>query len=41
MGDGWIWTTKHRTGEQGMIFRELVDDLDEAVDPNTGDFPTF
>lgn len=35
MGDGWIWTTKHRTGEQGMIFRELVDDLDPQIDPNT------
>lgn len=34
MGDGWIWTTKHRTGEQGMIFRELVEDLDPAIDPN-------
>jgi Ras GTPase-activating protein 1 len=35
MGDGWIWTTKHRTGEQGMIFCELVEDLDESIDPNT------
>lgn len=35
MGDGWIWTTKHRTGEQGMIFRELVEDLDPSIDPNT------
>jgi hypothetical protein len=24
-----------RTGEQGMIFRELVEDLDAAIDPNT------
>lgn len=30
-----IWATKHRTGEQGMIFRELVDDLDPSIDPNT------
>ncbi|KAG5672339.1 hypothetical protein PVAND_002472 [Polypedilum vanderplanki] len=35
MGDGWIWTTKHRTGEQGMIFSELVEDLDPTIDPNT------
>ena len=35
MGDGWIWTTKHRTGEQGMIFTELVEDLDLSIDPNT------
>lgn len=31
----WIWATKHRTGEQGMIFRELVEDLDPSIDPNT------
>ncbi|XP_072938428.1 ras GTPase-activating protein 1 [Epargyreus clarus] len=35
MGDGWLWVTAHRTGEQGMIFRELVEDLDPAIDPNT------
>jgi len=40
MGDGWIWVTAHRTGEQGMIFRELVEDLDAGIDPNTV-FPWF
>ncbi|CAI6367115.1 unnamed protein product [Macrosiphum euphorbiae] len=35
MGDGWLWVTAHRTGEQGMIFRDLVDHLDENIDPNT------
>lgn len=40
MGDGWLWATKHRTGEQGMIFRELVEDLDPCIDPNTV-FPWF
>lgn len=35
MGEGWLWVTAHRTGEQGMIFRELVEDLDPAIDPNT------
>ncbi|XP_022225195.1 ras GTPase-activating protein 1 isoform X3 [Drosophila obscura] len=40
MGDGWLWVTAHRTGEQGMIFRELVDDLDVSIDPNTV-FPWF
>lgn len=35
MGDGWLWVTAHRTGEQGMIFRDLVEDLDENIDPNT------
>lgn len=34
LGDGWIWTTKHRTGEQGMIFLELVEELDPSIDPN-------
>jgi Ras GTPase-activating protein 1 len=32
---GWLWVTAHRTGEQGMIFRELVEDLDLSTDPNT------
>ncbi|EEB13509.1 Ras GTPase-activating protein, putative [Pediculus humanus corporis] len=35
MGDGWLWVTAHRTGEQGMIFTELVEDLDQNIDPNT------
>lgn len=35
MGDGWLWVTAHRTGEQGLIFRELVEDLDDSIDPNT------
>lgn len=35
MGDGWLWVTAHRTGEQGMIFKDLVDNLDENIDPNT------
>ncbi|XP_018334590.1 ras GTPase-activating protein 1 [Agrilus planipennis] len=40
MGDGWLWVTAHRTGEQGMIFTELVEDLDDSIDPNTV-FPWF
>lgn len=40
MGEGWLWVTAHRTGEQGMIFHELVEDLDPAIDPNTV-FPWF
>lgn len=35
MGDGWFWATAHRTGEQGLIFKELVEDLDDSIDPNT------
>ncbi|XP_030747650.1 ras GTPase-activating protein 1-like, partial [Sitophilus oryzae] len=40
MDNGWLWVTAHRTGEQGMIFRELVEDLDDSIDPNTV-FPWF
>ncbi|KAK9884928.1 hypothetical protein WA026_009165 [Henosepilachna vigintioctopunctata] len=40
MGNGWLWVTAHRTGEQGLIFRELVEDLDDSIDPNTV-FPWF
>ena len=35
MGDGWLWVTAHRTGEQGLIFTDLVEDLDEQLDPNS------
>ncbi|XP_011503859.1 PREDICTED: ras GTPase-activating protein 1 [Ceratosolen solmsi marchali] len=35
MGDGWLWVTAHRTGEQGLIFRDLVENLDDSIDPNT------
>ncbi|KAL7304905.1 ras GTPase-activating protein 1 isoform X2 [Trichogramma pretiosum] len=35
MGEGWLWVTAHRTGEQGLIFCELVEDLDDSIDPNT------
>lgn len=34
MGDGWLWVTAHRTGEQGLVFQDLVEHLDEAIDPN-------
>ncbi|ENN76401.1 hypothetical protein YQE_07062, partial [Dendroctonus ponderosae] len=40
MDNGWLWVTAHRTGEQGMIFQELVEDLDDSIDPNTV-FPWF
>jgi len=35
LGDGWLWVTAHKTGEQGTIFRDLVEDLDDNIDPNT------
>ena len=34
MGDGWLWVTAHRTGEQGLVFQDLVERLDETIDPN-------
>lgn len=34
MGDGWLWVTAHRTGEQGLVFQDLVENIDEAIDPN-------
>ena len=34
MGDGWLWVTAHRTGEQGLVFQDLVESIDEAIDPN-------
>ena len=40
LGDGWLWVTAHRTGEQGVIFKDLVEDLDDSIDPNSV-FPWF
>jgi len=40
LGDGWLWVTAHRTGEQGLVFRDLLADLDENIDPNAV-FPWF
>lgn len=34
MGDGWLWVTAHRTGEQGLVFQDLVESIDETIDPN-------
>ena len=39
-GDGWLWVTAHRTGEQGLVFRDLLADLEENIDPNAV-FPWF
>ncbi|XP_040572741.1 ras GTPase-activating protein 1 isoform X2 [Lepeophtheirus salmonis] len=40
LGDGWLWVTAHRSGDQGLVFRELLADLDENIDPNAV-FPWF
>ncbi|XP_042233634.1 ras GTPase-activating protein 1-like isoform X2 [Homarus americanus] len=34
LSDGWLWVTAHRTGEQGTIFSDLVETLDDDIDPN-------
>jgi len=34
LSSGWLWVTAHRTGEQGTIFSELVENLDQDIDPN-------
>jgi len=40
LGDGWLWVTGHRTGEQGLVFKDLLADLDDTIDPNAV-FPWF
>ena len=40
LGDGWLWVTAHRTGEQGLVFKDLLADLAEEIDPNAV-FPWF
>jgi len=40
LGDGWLWVTAHRTGEQGLVFKDLLSDLDDKIDPNAV-FPWF
>lgn len=40
LGDGWLWVTAHRTGEQGLVFKDLLTDLDQNIDPNAV-FPWF
>jgi len=40
LGDGWLWVTAHRTGEQGLVFKDLLCDLEESIDPNAV-FPWF
>ncbi|KAF2362864.1 Pleckstrin domain [Trinorchestia longiramus] len=34
LSGGWLWVTAHRTGEQGTIFADLVENLDQDIDPN-------
>jgi Ras GTPase-activating protein 1 len=40
LGDGWLWCRDVKTGESGLIFSQLVEELDEGIDPNEV-FPWF
>ncbi|XP_064608385.1 LOW QUALITY PROTEIN: ras GTPase-activating protein 1-like [Liolophura sinensis] len=33
LGDGWLWVTSQRTREDGLVFEELVEDLNGNIDP--------
>ncbi|WAR00151.1 RASA1-like protein [Mya arenaria] len=33
MGDGWLWMCNQRTGEEGQVYEELVEDLNGNIDP--------
>lgn len=33
LGDGWIWVTSQRTQESGIVYQELVEDLNGGVTP--------
>ncbi|XP_053405598.1 ras GTPase-activating protein 1-like [Mercenaria mercenaria] len=33
MGDGWLWVWSQRTGEEGQVYEELVEDLNGNLDP--------
>ncbi|XP_015790236.1 ras GTPase-activating protein 1 isoform X2 [Tetranychus urticae] len=34
LGDGWLWCTLERTQESGLVFKELVEELEDNSDPN-------
>ncbi|KAI1296531.1 Ras GTPase-activating protein 1 [Halotydeus destructor] len=38
--DAWLWCESHRTHESGLVFKDLVEELDDKVDPNEM-FPWF
>ena len=40
LGDGWLWVTAHRSGDQGLVFRDLLAEFDDNIDPNAV-FPWF
>ena len=38
--EGWLWCTNERTAESGLVFKGLVAELDDDIDPNEL-FPWF
>lgn len=40
LGDGWLWCRDVKSGESGLVFSHLVEELQEDVDPNEV-FPWF
>lgn len=40
LGDGWFWCREVKSGESGLVFSQLVDELDADIDPNEV-FPWF
>lgn len=40
LGDGWLWCRDVKTGQSGMIFSHLVEEISEEIDPNEV-FPWF
>lgn len=40
LGDGWLWCRDVRTGQSGMVFSHLVEEINEDIDPNEV-FPWF
>lgn len=40
LGDGWLWCRDVRTGQSGMVFSHLLEEVYEDIDPNEV-FPWF
>lgn len=34
LGNGWLWCTCHQTQESGLVCAELVENLEDDIDPN-------
>ncbi|RWS24493.1 ras GTPase-activating protein 1-like protein, partial [Leptotrombidium deliense] len=34
LGNGWLWCTSYLSQESGLVFKDLVEELEDNVDPN-------